>query len=135
VSRWLTVGSTVAFLVIATPSRIVAQGTLAPPPQIPYGLAISTEIAKSVAAAAIVEARRHGWTMAIAIVDPGGYLFQDAVAAGGDGLRVLRLTGTIPNEGGIPIVADGKVIGAIGVSGGSVDQDGEVARAGAATVK
>ena len=62
-------------------------------------------------------------------------LFQDAVAAGRDGLRVLRLTGTIPSEGGVPIVADGKVIGAIGVSGGSVDQDGHVARAGAATVK
>lgn len=167
-SRWLTGASIAAFLVIATPSRIVAQGTLAPPPQIPYGLAISTEVAKSAAAAAILEARRHGWTMAIAIVDPGGYLvyfekmqdtqtgsvelaiekartsalfrrptkiFQDAVAAGGDGLRVLRLTGTIPNEGGIPILADGKVIGAIGVSGGSVDQDGLVARAGAAAVK
>ena len=149
-------------------SRVVAQGSLAPPPQIPYGLAISTDIAKSAAAAAIAEARRRGWTMAIAIVDPGGYLvyfekmqdtqtgsvdlaiekartsalfrrptklFQDAVAAGGDGLCVLRLTGTIPNEGGVPIVADGKVIGTIGVSGGSVDQDGHVARAGAATVK
>ena len=59
-------------------------------------------------------------------------LFQEAVAAGGDGLRVLRLTGTIPNEGGVPVVVEGKVIGAIGGSGGSVEQDGPVAKAGAA---
>jgi glc operon protein GlcG len=61
--------------------------------------------------------------------------FQDAVAAGGDGLRVLRLTGTIPNEGGVPIVVEGKIVGAIGVSGGSVEQDGQVARAGANSLK
>jgi uncharacterized protein GlcG (DUF336 family) len=34
--------------------------------------------------------------------------------------------------GGIPLEADGKVVGAIGVSGGSVEQDHEVADAGAA---
>jgi uncharacterized protein GlcG (DUF336 family) len=34
--------------------------------------------------------------------------------------------------GGIPLEADGKVVGAIGVSGGSVEQDHEVAEAGAA---
>jgi glc operon protein GlcG len=62
-------------------------------------------------------------------------VFQDAVAAGGENLRVLRLTGTIPNEGGIRIIVDGKVIGAIGVSGVSSEQDGQVARAGAAAVK
>ena len=58
-------------------------------------------------------------------------VFQEAVAAGGDGLRVLRLTGTIPNEGGVPIIVGGMVIGAVGVSGGSVEQDGQVANAGA----
>ena len=56
-------------------------------------------------------------------------------AGGGDGLRVLRLTGTIPNEGGVPIVADGKIVGAIGVSGGSVEQDGQAAKAGSSLVK
>ena len=70
--RWFARGSIVAFLAIAMSSRVIAQGSLAPPPQIPYGLAISTDIAKSAAAAAIAEARRRGWTMAIAIVDPGG---------------------------------------------------------------
>jgi glc operon protein GlcG len=62
-------------------------------------------------------------------------VFQDAVAAGGDGLRVLRLTGTIPNAGGIPIIVDGKLIGAVGVSGGAVEQDAQVAKAGADAAK
>ena len=44
--------------------------------------------------------------------------FQDVLAAGGDGLRVLALAGAIPVEGGIPLVIDGRIAGAIGVSGG-----------------
>ena len=62
-------------------------------------------------------------------------VFEDGVAAGGEGLRLLRLTGAIPIDGGIPIVVDGKLIGAIGVSGGTGAQDGEVAEAGARAVK
>jgi uncharacterized protein GlcG (DUF336 family) len=58
-------------------------------------------------------------------------LFQESMAAGGEGLRVLKLPGVIPITGGVPILADGKVIGAIGVSGGSSDQDGQVATVGA----
>ena len=61
--------------------------------------------------------------------------FQDAVAAGGDGLRVLGLKGAVPIEGGIPLVMDGKIVGAIGVSGGTSAQDGQCAKAGAETVK
>lgn len=57
-------------------------------------------------------------------------VFQDGVAAGGEGLRLLRLTGTIPIEGGFPLVVDGKIVGAIGVSGGSGAQDNQVAKAG-----
>ncbi len=51
------------------------------------------------------------------------------------GLRILGLTGAVPVEGGIPLIADGKLIGAIGASGGSSDQDGRTAQAGAGTVK
>jgi uncharacterized protein GlcG (DUF336 family) len=47
----------------------------------------------------------------------------------------LTLDGIIAIEGGVPILQDGKIIGAIGVSGGSPAQDGEVAKAGAAMVK
>jgi len=57
--------------------------------------------------------------------------FQDTLAAGGEGWRVLRLTGAVPIEGGVPVVVDGKVVGAIGVSGGTSQQDGQCANAGA----
>lgn len=57
-------------------------------------------------------------------------VFQDLVAGGGVGLRVLTLRGANAVEGGIPLTVDGKIIGAVGVSGGSSDQDGVVAKAG-----
>jgi glc operon protein GlcG len=60
---------------------------------------------------------------------------QDALAAGGEGLRVLGIKGVTPVEGGIPLVMDGKIVGAIGVSGGSSAQDGQCAKAGADAVK
>jgi uncharacterized protein GlcG (DUF336 family) len=48
---------------------------------------------------------------------------------------LLRLAGASPLEGGIPIIVDGKVIGAIGVSGHTSEQDAQVAKAGADTLK
>ena len=57
-------------------------------------------------------------------------VFQDVLAGGGAGLRVLTLRGANAVEGGIPLMLDGKIIGAIGVSGGSAEQDGVVAKAG-----
>lgn len=56
-------------------------------------------------------------------------MLQDALAGGNTGL--IKLPGAIPTEGGVPLVADGKIIGAIGVSGGTSPQDGTVATAGA----
>lgn len=50
-------------------------------------------------------------------------------------MRVLGLSGAVPVEGGLPIIAGGKIIGAIGVSGANSDQDGQCAQAGANTVK
>ncbi|MGZ3495112.1 MAG: GlcG/HbpS family heme-binding protein [Thermodesulfobacteriota bacterium] len=133
-----------------------------------YGLSINLDTAKKIAASAITEARKHHWTMAVAVIDTGGHLvyfekmdgtqtgsvrvaiskgrsavlfkrptkaFQDMVAAGGEGLRMLRLEGAIPIEGGLPLLMDGKIVGAIGVSGGTSQQDGVVAKAGADTLK
>ena len=54
-------------------------------------------------------------------------MFQDGVAAGGDGLRLLALEGAVPVEGGVPLVVGGKIVGAIGASGGTSEQDGVVA--------
>jgi glc operon protein GlcG len=61
--------------------------------------------------------------------------FQDAVSQGGENLRILKLTGASPLEGGIPIMADGKIIGAIGVSGVTSQQDAQIARAGIEAMK
>ena len=58
-------------------------------------------------------------------------VFEDLVAQGGIGLRTLALRGAAPLEGGVPIIVDGKIIGAIGVSGGTSQQDGQVAKIGA----
>jgi uncharacterized protein GlcG (DUF336 family) len=134
----------------------------------PYGPPITVENARKAAAAALAEAVKNHWTMAVAIVDPNGTLiyyekmdntqlgsanvsinkarsaalykrpskaFQDALAGGGAGMRVLGLEGAVPVEGGIPLLADGKIIGAIGVSGDTSEHDGVCATAGAATIK
>jgi uncharacterized protein GlcG (DUF336 family) len=57
-------------------------------------------------------------------------MLEDGVTGGGAGLRILALDGIVPMEGGLPILQDGKVIGAIGVSGVTSAQDGQVAAAG-----
>jgi glc operon protein GlcG len=61
--------------------------------------------------------------------------FQEMLAGGGDGIRALGLEGAVPVEGGIPLVMNGKTVGAIGLSGGSSSQDGQCARAGADVLK
>ena len=134
----------------------------------PYGPPISVENAKKAAAAALAEAVKNHWIMAVAVVDPTGTLvyyektdntqigsanvsinkarsaalykrptkaFQDALASGGAGMRVLGLEGAVPVEGGVPIISDGKIIGAIGVSGAQSNEDGQCAVAGAAAIK
>ena len=116
--------------------------------------------AKQIAAAAEAEARKNSWNVVIAIVDDGGHLiylqrmddtqyasvevapgkartaiafkrpskvFQDAIASGRH--MVLGLP-VIPLEGGLPLTVEGKMIGAIGVSGVTAEQDGVVAKAG-----
>jgi uncharacterized protein GlcG (DUF336 family) len=55
--------------------------------------------------------------------------FSDALAGGQT--YILKVPNAMPIEGGIPLMADGKIVGAIGVSGGSAQQDGVVAQAGA----
>lgn len=132
-----------------------------------YGTSITLEQARTVSLAAQAEARRNGWRMVVAIMDPGGHLvllermndaqfgsvqvaqdkarsavafrrptkaFHDMVAAGGEGLRMLAMSGATPIDGGLPILSGGAVIGGIGVSGGTSAQDGQVAQAGLAAL-
>lgn len=134
----------------------------------PIGPAIGLETAKKAAAAALAEARKNTWLMAVAVVGPGGYLiyyekmdntqlgsadvaidkarsaalykrptkaFQDAVEKGGVNLRVFALKGAVPVEGGLPIIVDGKLVGAIGLSGDLSEHDGQCAKAGVDALK
>jgi len=61
--------------------------------------------------------------------------FEDVVAGGGAGLRVLSIEGAYLIEGGEPIISNGKIIGGMGVSGMSSTQDEEVVKAGLAALK
>jgi uncharacterized protein GlcG (DUF336 family) len=81
----------------------------------PYGPNINLATAKKVAVAAAEEAAKLKLNVLITIVDTGGNI--------------------VSVEGGAPILQDGKIIAAIGISRGSTAQDGEVARADAAVVK
>src|SRR5436190_21305953 len=116
--------------------------------------------------AAVAEAKKNGWLMAVAVVSNSGFLvhfskmdqtqfasvqiamdkakaaaqfrrptkvFEDR--ANGGAPSVLSLHGVVASEGGIPLMRDGKVIGAIGCSGGTSPQDGEACKAGVATIK
>lgn len=62
-------------------------------------------------------------------------VFADRLASGGGGLGVLAVEGAVPVEGGVPILIDGKIVGAIGLSGDSSDHDGQCAQAGADSLK
>jgi uncharacterized protein GlcG (DUF336 family) len=55
-------------------------------------------------------------------------VWEEQVAAGS--IRYLGLPGTLPIEGGLPIVAEGQFIGAVGVSGVRSHQDAQIAQAG-----
>jgi uncharacterized protein GlcG (DUF336 family) len=60
---------------------------------------------------------------------------QDVLASGGEGLRMLGLEGAVPVEGGVPLDIDGRISGAVGVSGGTSAQDGQCAAAAVAVFK
>lgn len=77
-------------------------------------------------------ARQKAWTAA-AFKRPTKS-FEEAIGGGGAGLRVLGIEPMLPIEGGLPLVVDGRIVGAIGVSGVQPVQDGQVAQAGASAL-
>lgn len=130
-----------------------------------YGAPINAAQAKTAAAAAIAEMKKNNWKMAVSVVDSGGNLvhfekvdgtqhasidisqkkaraaanfrrntkaFVDALA-GNPGLPTLP--GVVISEGGVIVVSGGKIIGALGCSGGTGQQDGVACNAGAAALK
>src|SRR5262249_3664631 len=77
------------------------------------------------AQSARIEGAKENASSAVAFRRPTK-AFDDALAQGGNNLRILRLPGASPLEGGIPIVVDGKLIGAVGVSGVTSAQDAQI---------
>jgi glc operon protein GlcG len=61
--------------------------------------------------------------------------FQERLARGGEHLLVLRLKDVIPVEGGVPIIVNGELTGALGVSGGSSAEDDVCAASGASALE
>jgi uncharacterized protein GlcG (DUF336 family) len=153
------------------PAQQPAQPPAAPAsPSAPeYGLPMNTEQAKAAATAALAEARKNNWRMAVAIVGPDGSVIYFEKMDGSQNASFLLATAkartsalfrraskvfvdqfaagnvafmTFPDEarptaseGGLPIIVDGKIIGAIGVSGGTGQQNGVAATAGVNAVK
>jgi glc operon protein GlcG len=136
------------------------------PFNIPFGSPISIDRAQALVQAAIAEAKKRGWEMNVAVVDPNGDLkafgrmdgaqlasisisqhkarvaaryrrptraFEDAVQKFGFNY-ILTLDDVIASRGGIPLVEDGKIIGAIGCSGGTGSQDEAVCTVAANTI-
>jgi glc operon protein GlcG len=62
-------------------------------------------------------------------------VLDEAISSGGAGVRFLALKDITPLEGGLPIVMDGKIVGAIGVSGVLSAQDSQIGRAGIDALK
>lgn len=60
--------------------------------------------------------------------------FEDALAEGGLHLRLLGMTNLTPLDGGLPLLVNGELVGAIGVSGMQSHEDAQAAEAGAAAL-
>ena len=122
---------------------------------------LSLDDVKRVVEAAEAEAKRNNWNVAIAVVDDAGHLmylqrekaqlgsievaitkarvalmfrrptqfWEETVASGR--LGYLSMPGMLPIEGGVPLVYESQIVGAIGVSGVKSQEDGQIAQAGA----
>jgi uncharacterized protein GlcG (DUF336 family) len=136
------------------------------PFNLPFGPPISLDRAQGLIQAAVAEAKKRGWEMNVAVVDPHGDLvafarmdgaqlasvsisehkartaaryrrptraFEDGVQKAGMNY-LLTLDDVIASRGGIPLVEDGKIIGAVGCSGGTGSQDEATCTAAANTI-
>ncbi len=61
-------------------------------------------------------------------------LALEEALGGPGGMRLLALEGAVPAQGGLPLVVDGRIVGAIGVSGVTGAQDTQIATAGTAVL-
>jgi uncharacterized protein GlcG (DUF336 family) len=160
-----TSAAILAVLALGAGAPAFAQTAPPPPAAPYASRVVTLAEAKTVAAAAEAEARKNGWTMVIVVLESNGAsvfsekmdgtqygsnevalkkaqtsanfrrpssYFQEAVKSGT--LNSI-FTGATAVEGGELLLVDGKIVGSIGVSGGTAAQDGLVARAGVAALK
>lgn len=153
-----TLGFAAAAIAMAAPRQLHAQ--------LIDTKALSAEAVKTILSTAEATAKKNGWNVSIAVVDPNGDLlgflrldgsslgtvqiaqgkartaarfgrptkvFADRVA--NDTLNFLSVEGVVALQGGVPILHNGRVIGAVGVSGVTSAQDEQVAMAGIAAIK
>jgi uncharacterized protein GlcG (DUF336 family) len=115
---------------------------------------------EKISAAALAEARRNNWIVAVAILDDGGHLLhfarmdgaspanaRIAVAKGRTAAEsrrtsgswqervqtrreLMKMPGVLPVQGGVPILVDGVCVGGVGVSGVQSHEDEQIAQAG-----
>lgn len=126
--------------------------------------AITITEARNAMTAAVAEATKNGWKLVICVVDDGGRLialekmdgapsssvdiaqgkgrtaalFGRSSALLEEAIKTRPALSTVPFvllQGGLPVTANGIVIGAVGVSGAQSAQDEQVAKAGIAAIK
>jgi glc operon protein GlcG len=120
---------------------------------------------EKIAAAALAEAKRNSWIVAVAILDDGGHLLHFARMDGATPANaaiavekgrtaamtrrtsgnwqeriktrpeMLKMPGVLPVQGGVPILVDGACLGGVGVSGVQSHEDEQIANAGIAALK
>jgi len=125
---------------------------------------LTLEDCRKIGAAALEEARKNGWNVVVAILDDGGHLrwleamdgtspfnSQVAVEKGrsaavsrrstkawedriAEGRTVMLEMPLLPVQGGVPMMADGQCVGAVGVSGVQSHEDEQIANAGIAAL-
>ncbi len=121
--------------------------------------ALTLEVVKAMAASAEEFAIKNNWKVAIAILDDGAHLLyfqrmdgvsisaiEVAMRKAGSAARfgrpgkaftdriptephVMVLPGAFPFEGGLPVIHNGQVLGGVGVSGATAQQDAQIAGA------
>jgi uncharacterized protein GlcG (DUF336 family) len=129
-----------------------------------YGTPVTIEQAKKIAAGVVAECMANKWNVAVAVVDTHGSLiyferieqtqyasadiaimkaraaatYRRPTRAFMDAINKAPATATLPgvvgSPGGNPIMVGGRVIGAVGVSGVTGDQDEQCAKAGIAAM-
>ena len=133
--RRTLVGASTLGLIASPLTGAFAQGA-----ELPKRSVLTLEAAQRVVQAAKKEAVDHSWACVIAVVDDEGLpptmvrMDNAAVPAGVELPAAIAAHGFVMMTGGVPIVADGHIVGAIGASSDTPHHDVQVANAGVAAL-